>query len=73
MSTIDLVVEQLRDLPEPLQKQVLDYARLLADQKGKSTSGQNLLPLVGSIPDDDLQLMKEAIEQDCERIDFNKW
>jgi len=28
---------------------------------------------VGSIPLDDLELMRQVIEQDCERVDINKW
>jgi L-cysteine desulfidase len=73
MSTIDQVIEQLKEMPEPLQRQVLDYARSLSTQKTKSTSGKDLLQFVGTIPHDDLQLIKEAIEQDCERIDADEW
>jgi hypothetical protein len=34
--------------------------------------GGQLLRFAGSIPSDGLQLMREAIEQDCERIDFDE-
>jgi hypothetical protein len=37
------------------------------------TARQQLLRLAGSIPPDDLELMREAIEQDCERVDLNEW
>jgi hypothetical protein len=39
----------------------------------RGTPGQQLLRFAGSIPLDDLQLMGEAIEQDCERVDIDEW
>jgi hypothetical protein len=27
----------------------------------------------GSIPKENLQLMSEAIKQDCEKVDFDEW
>ena len=72
-SIIDQVVEQLRAMPQPLQWQVLKFARTLVDSKIRGVSGQQLLRFAGAIPSDDLQLMREAIEQDCERVDLNEW
>ncbi|WP_256678104.1 MULTISPECIES: hypothetical protein [Fischerella] len=37
------------------------------------TPGEQLLRFAGSIPPDDLQEIREAIEQDCERVDINEW
>ncbi|NJR38750.1 MAG: hypothetical protein HC781_07745 [Leptolyngbyaceae cyanobacterium CSU_1_4] len=70
---IDEVVEQLKAMPQPLQRQVLDFVRLLVKAEVRGTPGQQLLRFAGSIPSDDLQLMREAIEQDCERIDVDEW
>ncbi|WP_179197944.1 hypothetical protein [Nostoc sp. T09] len=36
-------------------------------------SDRPLLRFAGSIPPEDLQLMREAIEQDCEQVDINEW
>lgn len=37
------------------------------------TPGEQLLRFAGSIPPDDLQEIREATEQDCERVDINEW
>ena len=72
-SIIEQVVEQLRAMPQPLQWEVLEFARTLTDFKIRGVSGQQLLRFAGTISSDDIQLMREAIEQDCERIDLNEW
>jgi hypothetical protein len=75
MSTpiIDEVVEQLKVMPQPLQRQVLEFVRSLVKAEIRGTPGQQLLRFAGSIPSDDLQLMREAIEQDCEQVDIDEW
>ncbi|MDX2216022.1 MAG: hypothetical protein SFY66_22345 [Oculatellaceae cyanobacterium bins.114] len=70
---IDEVVEQLKVMPQPLQRQVLEFVRSLVKAEVRGTPGQQLLRFAGSIPSDDLQLMCEAIEQDCERVDVDEW
>ncbi|WP_416673968.1 hypothetical protein [Egbenema bharatensis] len=60
--TIDEVVEQLKVLPQPVQRQVLEFVRSLVKAEVRGTPGQQLLRFAGSIPFDDLQLMREAIE-----------
>ena len=73
ISVIDQVVEQLRSMPQPLQWEVLEFARTLISSKVQGVSGQQLLRFAGTIPIDDLQLMQEAIEQNCEHVDLNEW
>lgn len=73
ISVIDQVVEQLRTMPQPLQWKVLEFARTLIDSKVQGVSGQQLLRFAGTIPSDDLQLMKEAIAQGCEQVDLDEW
>ncbi len=70
---IDEVVEKLKVMPQPLQRQVLEFVRSLVKSDIRGTLGQQLLRFAGSIPSDDLQLMREAIEQDCERVDSDEW
>lgn len=73
ISIIDEVIEQLRAMPQHLQWRVLEFARTLVKSQVRGTTGQQLLRFAGSIPPDDLQLMREAIEQDCEQVDANEW
>ena len=70
---IDEVVEQLKAMPQPLQRQVLKFVQSLVNAEIRGTPGQQLLRFAGSIPSDDLQLMREAIKQDCERVDTGEW
>ena len=73
ISIIDEVVEQLKIMPQHLQWQVLEFVRTLVRYEVRGLPGRQLLQFAGSIPPDDLQLMREAIEQDCEQVDIDEW
>jgi hypothetical protein len=45
----------------------------LTKSKIKGVPGKKLLRFAGSIPKKDLQLMSEAIKQDCEQVDTDEW
>ena len=65
---VDLILERelhehLERMPEPKQREVVEYARVLADEKPKGISGKEFLALTGTIEPDDLELMKRAIEE----------
>ena len=70
---IDEVVEKLKVMPQPWQRQVLEFVRSRVKSSVRGTSGQQLLRFSGAIPCDDLQLMHEVIEQDCEQVDIDEW
>ncbi|BAY23885.1 hypothetical protein NIES2100_36780 [Calothrix sp. NIES-2100] len=72
-SILDKVVEQLKVMPENLQQQVLEFARGLAGSTVQGVPGHQLLRFAGTISPDDIQLMREAIEQNCEQIDIDEW
>ncbi len=73
ISIIDEVIEQLRAMPQHLQWRVLEFAQSIVKSQVRGIPGQQLLRFAGSIPPEDLQLMREAIEQDCEQVDINEW
>jgi hypothetical protein len=68
------VIEQLETLPENLQRQVLAFAQALQTQKGEQhgVPGEQLLAFAGTIPMDDLVLMRQAIEDGCEQVNLNE-
>ncbi len=70
---VDKVIEQLRALPHDLQWRVLEFTRALAASTPRGVPGQQLLRFAGTIPREDAQLMREAIEQGCEQVDTNEW
>lgn len=67
------VVEQLETLPENLQRQVLVFVQALQRFAQPGVPGKRLLQFAGAIPMDDLQLMRQAIENGCEQVDLNEW
>jgi hypothetical protein len=60
------ILDQLNKLPFEQQIQVFDFARTLAEPVGKP--GKDLLHFAGGIDANDLDLMAQAIEQDCEQV-----
>ena len=80
----DALLEQLAKLPVGAQRQVLDFAHGLSLSLQKTAAGQigsrpvgvpgkSLLRFVGTISPEDCQIMTEAIEAGCERIDSHEW
>jgi hypothetical protein len=39
----------------------------------RGAPGKQLLEFAGVIPPDDFELMRQAIEQECSRMDFDEW
>lgn len=70
------LIDQLQFLPETALEQVLEFVEGLNQkhlQKPIGVPGHQLLHFVGAISADDLQLMAEAIELNCNQVDFNEW
>ncbi|MBP0028182.1 hypothetical protein [Roseofilum sp. Guam] len=70
---LEEAIAQLKHLPEDWQDAIA--ARLLAEIQAEpsGTPGYKLLRFAGSIPAEDLQIMAEAIQEDCNRIDIDEW
>jgi len=61
------VVEQLKPLPQDLQRRVLKFVRSLARPTPRGVRGRELRHLAGTISSEDAERMREAIEEGCER------
>ena len=72
-AVIAQIVKQTEALPANLQRQVLDYVRKLITSAQRGIPGEKLLRFAGMIPADDLQLIRQAIEDDCEQVDWHEW
>jgi hypothetical protein len=70
---LDKLIEQLKIMPQDLQWRVLEFARTISGSTIQGVPGRQLLRFAGSIPPDDVQLMRQAIEQDCEQLDLDEW
>jgi len=63
------VTERLDALPPEDQRRVLELARALTERHPAGVPGKDLLRFMGTIEKTDLDLMRRAIEEDCERVD----
>ena len=67
------VTDELKTLPDDLQRQVLDFVYTLKASMRTGVAGTQLLRFAGHIPQDELLRMSQAIEEECGRIDNNGW
>ncbi|MCY4552233.1 MAG: hypothetical protein OXC79_01055 [Candidatus Poribacteria bacterium] len=65
LTTIQEIVERLEKLTLGEQRQVLDFALELTGELAKHYPGKNLLQLAGTISKEDLEIMKQTIEEGC--------
>ena len=72
-TVISQVIQQMETLPIHLQQQVLDFIQELATSAQRGVPGRQLLQFAGTIPPDDLQLIRQAIKEDCERVNRDEW
>jgi len=70
---IEKVVKHLETLPYESQRRVLEFAEALAVSTPRGVPGRTLLRFAGSIPLDDVERMRQAIEQGCEQVDADEW
>ncbi|KAB8335912.1 hypothetical protein SD80_005220 [Scytonema tolypothrichoides VB-61278] len=71
----DKIIEKLQLLPEATLSQVLDYVESLAQGTTKEpvgVPGKQLLRFAGTIPCEELELMVQAIEADCGKVDIKQ-
>jgi hypothetical protein len=65
------LLDQLDGLPLEKQRKVLNFARSLAEPKGKP--GNEMLVFGGAIDAADLSAMTKAIENGCEQVNADEW
>jgi hypothetical protein len=67
------ILEQVKALPDNLQHQVLSFARSLRTITQPGIPGKVYMQFTGSIPAEDVEKIRRAIETDCERVDPHEW
>lgn len=70
---LDEIVQKIKSLPDNLQRQVLIFVDALHISTMRGTKGKLLLEFAGTISQDDLSAMKQAIESGCEQVDGSEW
>ena len=65
-TTIQEIVERLKNLSPGKQRQVLDFTLEVSGESPKGISGKELLEFAaGLFPPEDIEQMKQAIEEGC--------
>ena len=72
-TTIQEIVEQLEKLSPGQQQEVLDFTMELSGELPEGTPIKEFLKFAGTIPSEDLEEMKQAIEEDCEQVYESEW
>jgi hypothetical protein len=67
------IMEKLESLPAEKQEKVLEFVGSLTQDKITGIPGQKLIHFSGSIGKQDLDSMRRAIEEGCEKVDLNEW
>ena len=70
---VNKVIDQLKTLPYAMQWRVFEFIRALAVSVPRGVPGSQLLRFSGTISVDDLQLIREAIQEGCEQVDTHEW
>ena len=72
--TIQEIVERLKNLSPGKQRQVLDFTLELSGESPKGIPLQELIEFAaGLFPPEDLEEIKQAIEEDCGQVDESEW
>jgi hypothetical protein len=67
------IIDQIRMLDYEHQRRVLDFVRALTVTKPRGVPGKQLLSFAGTFSTDDLKVMEQAIENNCEKVNLNEW
>ena len=72
---LEEAIFEIRKLTEFEQNHIATMLlyQLKSTKNIKGVSGKNLIKFAGKISEEDLQLMNEAIIEDCEKVDINEW
>ncbi len=76
IESLNKVIAKLEQLPESQQEkmaQVMSKELENLTSLPKGVKGETVNHYAGIIPQDDLQLMSQAILEDCEVIDEHEW
>ena len=72
-ATIQQIIKQLSSLPPDLQKKIYDFTVELSHSRPKGTPGKDWRKFAGTIESDDIEVMKQAIEEGCEQVNADEW
>ncbi len=72
-TTIQEIIERLDKLTPVQQKQVLNQILSFLGEPIRGIPGKELLKFVGLFPPEDIEEIKQAIEEGCGKVDASEW
>ena len=66
----DAILELLKTLPPEMIGEARDFIELLSQRSRKK---RDFSKLCGTLSDEDAEAMTKAIEEGCERINYEQW
>ncbi len=72
MSALEVIVEELKTLPPKKLREAADYIHHLKEPTPAERQ-QALDRAYGCLTDDEADVMENAIQSNCERIDASQW
>lgn len=69
----DQINDYLRGMSEDEQRRILEFVRAISGATPRGIPGSDFIRNLPRIPAEDLEEMKRAIEEGCERIDEDGW
>ncbi|HEY4613586.1 MAG TPA: hypothetical protein VII11_11440 [Bacteroidota bacterium] len=72
-SLLQEITDHLKKLKPEEQQRVLEFTKRLDSSLPHGVTGESLLSFEGAISKNDLELMQQAIEQDCEKVSTDGW
>ena len=73
MTTKELILLELEQLPETLLKAVLDFLIFLRPKQPQSVSDKPWMQFVGILDDAEAQEIQDVVTQEFEQVDLNAW
>jgi len=67
------IAKELDSLPLEDQRKVLDFTRALTGRRAPSPGEQRLHSFDLGFSGEDLKEMRQAVEEDCEKVDLSEW
>jgi hypothetical protein len=73
VSLSEAIKERVDRLPADVQRKILELLDALVSTTPKGVPGKSLLKFSGIISSEDAQVMVNAVEEGCERVDIDEW
>lgn len=73
MTTKDLILQELEQMPEVILRAVLDFVQFLKRGYAKKTVSDKFQQFAGILNDEEATAIQTVVAAEFERVDLNEW